>query len=139
MRKFRTLATVLFIATLVIVFTFTSPATLPMNADVALAQQSADKPVVVQNTPPDTVKTATYVDFQIEKIYSCSMKKMSTPVIDVKKYGGKQIAIVKGKIVAADATTEKVLKSVRRKLPHATWRDILLVTVPKGTTVAYCV
>ena len=67
------------------------------------------------------------------------MKKMSTPVIDVKKYGGKQIAIVKGKIVAADATTEKVLKSVRRKLPHATWRDILLVTVPKGTTVAYCV
>ena len=139
MRKFRTLATVLFIATLVIVFTFTSPATLPMNADVALAQQSADKPVVVQNTPPDTVKTATYVDFQIEKIYSCSMKKMSTPVIDVKKYGGKQVAIVKGKIVAADTTTEKVLKSVRRKLPHATWRDILLVTVPKGTTVAYCV
>ena len=141
MRKFRTLATVLFIATLVIVFTLTSPiaTTFTQNADVALAQQSADKPVVVQNTPPDTVKTATYVDFQIEKIYSCSMKKMSTPVIDVKKYGGKQIAIVKGKIVAADATTEKVLKSVRRKLPHATWRDILLVTVPEGTTVAYCV
>jgi len=44
MRKFRTLATALFIAMLVIVFTFMSPAILPMNADVALAQQSALNP-----------------------------------------------------------------------------------------------
>lgn len=65
------------------------------------------------------------------------MKKIHTPVIDVKKYGGKQIAIVKGKIVAADTTTEKVLQAVRRKLPRAAWRDILLVTVPEGTTVVY--
>jgi len=73
------------------------------------------------------------------ELHSCNMKKMNTPVIDVKKYGGKQVAIVKGKIVAADTTTEKVLKSVRRKLPRAVWRDILLVAVPEGTTVVYCV
>ena len=47
MRKFRTLATALFIAMLVIVFTFMSPAILPMNADVALAQQSALNPPAV--------------------------------------------------------------------------------------------
>ena len=58
--KTRTPVTVLFITALVIVFTFTSPATLTLNADVALAQQSAttDKPAVVHAPKGDT-KVAT--------------------------------------------------------------------------------
>lgn len=65
------------------------------------------------------------------------MKKLATPIIDVKKYGGKQVAIVKGKIVAAGADTRETLEQVKRRLPHAAWRDILLVSVPKGLTVVY--
>ena len=63
MRKFRTLATVLFIATLVIVFTLTSPiaTTFTQNADVALAQQTVitDKPIVVQNVPKEAIPVST--------------------------------------------------------------------------------
>ncbi len=65
------------------------------------------------------------------------MNKYLTPVINVKKYGGKQVAIVKGKIVASGSTAGEVLNAVRRKSPGATWRDVLLVTVPRGLTVVY--
>lgn len=65
------------------------------------------------------------------------MKRFSTPIIDVKKYGGKQVAIVKGKIVASGIDTEDVLEQAKRKFPRMTWRDILLVSVPPGLTVVY--
>lgn len=65
------------------------------------------------------------------------MKRSPTPVIDVKKYGGKQVAIVNGKIVASGTDTEEVLEQARRKFPGMTWRDILLVSVPRGLTVVY--
>ncbi len=65
------------------------------------------------------------------------MKNSLIPIIDIKKYGGKQVAIVKGKIVASGITTQEVLKKTKKKLPSATWRDILLVNVPKGLTVVY--
>jgi len=59
------------------------------------------------------------------------------PTIDVKKYGGKQVAIVEGEIVASGTDTAEILKEVQRKIPQATWRDILLVSVPEGLTVVY--
>ena len=65
------------------------------------------------------------------------MKKLSTPVIDIKKYGGKQVAIVNGKIAASGIDTEDVLKQAKRKFPGTAWRDILLVSVPRGLTVVY--
>ncbi len=65
------------------------------------------------------------------------MKQTSLPIIDIKKYGGKQVAIVAGKIIASGDTSGEVLRAAKRKLPHATWRDILLVSVPKGLTVVY--
>lgn len=65
------------------------------------------------------------------------MKRVVTPIIDVKKYGGKQVAVVGGKIVASGDNTVKVLRAVKRRMPHATWRDILLVSVPRGITVVY--
>jgi hypothetical protein len=38
------------------------------------------------------------------------MKEAKIPIIDIKKYGGKQVAIAKGKIIASGNTTEEVLK-----------------------------
>jgi len=65
------------------------------------------------------------------------MQKPNLPIIDVKKYGGKQVAIANGRIVASGTNTKILLDEAKRKLPQATWRDILLVTVPKGLTVIY--
>lgn len=65
--------------------------------------------------------------------------KLTTPVIDIKKYGGKQVAIVKGKIVASGTDTNEVLKKAHRQFPRARWQDILLVTVPEGLTVVYVI
>ena len=62
---------------------------------------------------------------------------MQTPVINVKKYGGRQVAIVNGKIIASGMTAAETLAQARRKVPRATWREILLVSVPKGVTVVY--
>ena len=59
------------------------------------------------------------------------------PTIDVKKYGGKQVAIVKGKILASGTNTREVLERVKRNAPHAAWQEILLVSVPKGLRVVY--
>lgn len=65
------------------------------------------------------------------------MKKLILPTISIKKYGGKQVAIVKGKIVASGHDAATILKDVKKQLPHTTWQDILLVSVPKGLTVVY--
>ncbi len=59
------------------------------------------------------------------------------PIIDIKKYGGKQVAIFRGRIVASGGTSTEAIKKAKEKLPKATWRDILLVSVPKGLTVVY--
>lgn len=69
--------------------------------------------------------------------YHGTMNTRQLPIIDIKKYGGKQVAIVKGKIVASGTDTVKILADAKRRIPHATWRDILLVSVPKGLTVVY--
>lgn len=65
------------------------------------------------------------------------MKKSTIPIIDIKKYGGKQVAVVKGRIVASGTDTREVLKKARIRLPRANWTDIILISVPKGLTVVY--
>jgi len=65
------------------------------------------------------------------------MKKLKIPIIDIKKYGGKQVAIAGGKIVASGTDTGEVLKKAKLRLPRANWQDILLISVPKGLTVVY--
>lgn len=65
------------------------------------------------------------------------MKNTSIPTIDIKKYGGKQVAISKGKIIASGTDTREVLRKAKLRLPQASWQDILLVSVPKGLTVVY--
>lgn len=64
-------------------------------------------------------------------------KRFKIPILDVKKYGGRQVAIVGGKIVAAGMNTKDVIDLAKKKSPKSTWRDILLVSVPKGLAVVY--
>lgn len=64
-------------------------------------------------------------------------KRFKIPILDVKKYGGRQVAIVGGKIVASGTDTKEVMSLAKKHSPKATWRDILLVSVPKGLAVVY--
>lgn len=69
------------------------------------------------------------------------MKKLSIsiPIIDVKKYGGKQVAIVDGKIAASGLTLEEVLRKVKQKLPSKPLQEIRIFSVPKTLSVIYYV
>ena len=70
-------------------------------------------------------------------MYSVHMRTPKLPIIDVKKYGGKQIAIANGKIVAAGQNSVVAFRKAQKLLPEKTWRQILLVSVPRGLTVVY--
>lgn len=53
------------------------------------------------------------------------------PVINLKKYRGRQIAVVDGKIVADGYSTEEVLKKAKARYPKKSWEEILLISVPQ--------
>ena len=59
------------------------------------------------------------------------------PTIDIKKYGGKQIAIANGKIVAHGKTLNEVIRKARKHLPRKPLHEIRIFTVPKTLTVIY--
>ena len=63
--------------------------------------------------------------------------KKHTPIIDVKKYGGKQVAIVDGKIVAEGKTLEEVVRRAKNKLPTRSLSEIKIFSVPKSLAVIY--
>ena len=65
------------------------------------------------------------------------MKKSSLPTIDIKKYGGKRVAVVHGKIVAVGTNTQEIIAEATRKVPGITWRDIILISVPESLNVVY--
>lgn len=64
-------------------------------------------------------------------------KKVNFPIIDVKKYGGKQVAVVEGKIIASGRTLEEVLFRARRKTPSKPLHEIKIFSVPKTLSVIY--
>jgi len=67
------------------------------------------------------------------------MKAVTTPIIDVKKYGGKQVAIVDGKIVATGRTLEAVVKKARKLRPKKPLSEIKIFLVPKTISAIYYV
>lgn len=67
------------------------------------------------------------------------MKKPLIPIINIKKYGGKQVAIVDGKIAASGRTLEEVLNKVKQKLPSKPLQEIRIFSVPKTLSVIYYV
>lgn len=66
------------------------------------------------------------------------MKQLKMSIIDVKKYGGRQVALVRGKVIASGTSTKAVLESARRRIPKKQHSQIWLFTVPKGLTFVYC-
>lgn len=65
------------------------------------------------------------------------MKKMNTPIIDVKKYGGKQVAFVRGRIVASGRTTREVLDQAKRRVRPKEHGKIWVFAVPKTLTFIF--
>lgn len=67
------------------------------------------------------------------------MRKQSLriPTIAVKKYGGKQVALVKGRIVASGETTIGVIERAKRRIPKKYHGEIWIFAVPRGLPVIY--
>jgi len=67
------------------------------------------------------------------------MKQIKTPIIDVKKYGGKQIAVANGKIVAVGKTSQEVINLTKKHMPSKPLNEISIFSVPKTLNVIYYV
>lgn len=65
------------------------------------------------------------------------MKKSSIPIIDIKKYGGKQVAIVDGKIVASAYTLEELIKRIKKLIPAKPLQEVRIFSVPKTLSVIF--
>ncbi|MEK7560605.1 MAG: DUF5678 domain-containing protein [Patescibacteria group bacterium] len=59
------------------------------------------------------------------------------PTIDIKKYGGKQIAIINGKIIASGKTLTAVLRRAKKSAPATPLHEIHIFSVPTSLTVIY--
>lgn len=61
----------------------------------------------------------------------------NAPIIDIKKYGGQQVAIVDGRVVASGRTLDEVLKKARKLFPSRPLTDIAVFAVPKTLNIIY--
>jgi Family of unknown function (DUF5678) len=61
----------------------------------------------------------------------------NTPIIDIQKYGGQQVAIVDGRVVASGRTLDDVLTKARPLFPDTPLTDIAVFAVPKTLNVIY--
>lgn len=67
------------------------------------------------------------------------MEQIKIPRIDIKKYGGRQVAIVDGKIVADGISLKDVIKKAQKKAPSKPLSEIRVFSVPKSLSVIYYV
>ncbi|MEK7479403.1 MAG: DUF5678 domain-containing protein [Patescibacteria group bacterium] len=65
------------------------------------------------------------------------MKSKCVPVIDIKKYGGRHVAILDGKVVAHGRTLQEVLGKARKQNPSRPLHEISVFAVPKTLAVIY--
>ena len=63
--------------------------------------------------------------------------EVNIPTIDVKRYGGKQVAIVDGEIIAEGTTSREVIEKAREQVPSRPLRDIKVLAVPRTLDVIY--
>ena len=64
-------------------------------------------------------------------------QSFALPVIDIKEYGGRQVAIVDGRIVASGRNLEEVIQRARRRAPLRPLHEIRIFSVPKTLSVIY--
>lgn len=67
------------------------------------------------------------------------MKKIKEkmPTIDIKKYGGKQVAILNGEVVASGKTWKEVLEKAHKKAPGCPMNEFVVFAVPRTLNVIY--
>ncbi len=67
------------------------------------------------------------------------MKKLSIPTVDIKKYGGKQVAILDGKIIAVGSNLKEVIQRAKKHSPTRSLTEIRIFSVPRTLSVIYYV
>lgn len=65
------------------------------------------------------------------------MKRIKMPIIDVKKYGGKQVAVANGRIIASGHTLKEVVELAKKRAPHKPLHEISIFSVPPTLSVIY--
>lgn len=66
------------------------------------------------------------------------MNKLSKmPIIDIKKYGGKQVAILNGRIVASGKTLPEITGQLKEKFSSKSIGQVHIFSVPKTLAVIY--
>ncbi|MBI4252978.1 hypothetical protein HY623_02225 [Candidatus Uhrbacteria bacterium] len=65
------------------------------------------------------------------------MTKASIPAIDIEKYGGKQVALLDGEVVAQGENLEEVIFKVRQTRPERSLHDVEFLIVPRSLSVLY--
>jgi len=72
--------------------------------------------------------------------YNINVMKKATqkiPTIDIKKYGGKQVAILDGKVIASGNTSSEVIAKAQKKAPDRPLNEIAIFSVPTTLSVIY--
>lgn len=64
-------------------------------------------------------------------------QSIKIPTVDIKRYGGKQIAIADGKIIAVGKTLEEVVRRARSRTPSKPLSEIQIFSVPKTLAAIY--
>lgn len=63
--------------------------------------------------------------------------KRKIPTIDIKKYGGKEVAILDGKVIAEGKSLPEVIRYLKRRKPSQVLREVTFLRVPESLTVIY--
>ena len=63
--------------------------------------------------------------------------KRNIPTIDIKKYGGKEIAILNGKVIAAGKSLPEVIRYLKKRKQSQVLREVTFLRVPESLTVIY--
>lgn len=59
------------------------------------------------------------------------------PIIDIEQYGGKQVAILDGDVVAVGQTLSEVLANAKARFPGRPTSDFAFLIVPRSRYVLY--
>ena len=65
------------------------------------------------------------------------VQKKNIPLINFSKFKGKEVAIVKGEIVAAGKTSKEAFKKAKKLFPEKPAKDIILLSIPKEEVFIY--
>ncbi len=64
-------------------------------------------------------------------------EQQKMPTIDIGQYGGRQVAILDGDIVASGETLKEVLEEAQRQCPDRLKQEFKVLSVPRGLNVIY--